>query len=140
MADGATMSLDELRVYDRYDVVESLMSGPPAIVYDGIAIYANEAVRPDELWAVSGNWRDMMMVRQELQVSRALWEGLIRHRLDVATRTGKGVLRVVVAPESAAWAMRVMAIETDPQHRVVWPTIQRSARRLAEHAKAGLRA
>jgi hypothetical protein len=63
-------------IFDRYDVVESLMTGPTAIAYDGIAIYTTEAVKPDELWAVSGNWRDMLIVKQELPVSRALWEGL----------------------------------------------------------------
>ena len=55
--------------WDRCDVVEALMSGEPKIVYNGIAIYVNDAVRPDELWSVSGNWHDTFMVKQELKVS-----------------------------------------------------------------------
>lgn len=92
------------------------MRGEPKIVYNGIAIYVHEAVKPDELSAVSGSWRDMITVKQELKVSRALWEGLIRHQRDVATQSRKrGALRVIVAPQSE-WAMRVMVIETDPQY------------------------
>ena len=114
------------------------MKDKPKIVYNGIAIYVCDAVKPDELWAVSGNWSDKFMVKQELKVSRALWEGLLRHQRDIATKTGKrGALRVLVAPESE-WAMRVMVIETDPQYARIWPTKQRTARRLAEHARAGL--
>ena len=51
------------------------MKDEPKIVYNGIAIYVNDAVKPDELWALSGNWRDMFMVKQQLNVSRAMWKG-----------------------------------------------------------------
>lgn len=132
------LTLYQERVYTSYDIVEALMKDEPKIVYDGVAIYVCDAVKPDELWAISGNWSDIFMVKQELRVSRHLWDGLLRHQRDVATQTGKrGVLRVLVAPESE-WAMRVMAIETDPQYARIWPTMQRTAHRVAEHARACL--
>ena len=46
-------------------------------------------------------------------------------------------MRVLVAPQSE-WAMRVMVIETDPAYAPIRPTMQRTAPRLAEHARAGL--
>jgi hypothetical protein len=96
-------------------------------------------VTPDDLWAVSGNWCDMIIVKHELKVSRAIWYGLLRNQRDLRLQTGQGgALRVLVAPESE-WAMRVMAIETASHVPFQYPTMQRSIHDLANHARAGLR-
>jgi hypothetical protein len=56
------------------------LRGEPKIVYNGIAIYTNDVVAPDELWPVSGSWSDIVIAKQSLRVSRSLWEGLMRHQ------------------------------------------------------------